>query len=44
MVQGMSDQDGEEFRLLNFIGELYDAAADPALWQSIAMKLARLFY
>jgi DNA-binding CsgD family transcriptional regulator len=39
----MVSNNEEEPRLTHFIDELYEAAIDPALWQPIALKLARLF-
>lgn len=37
----MENHEGKQ--LLNFIGALYDAAADPSQWQSLTAKCARLF-
>jgi len=39
----MARNDQSEERLLDFVGDLYDAAADPLGWQGMALKLARLF-
>lgn len=39
----MAERDTEGERLLDFIGELYEAAADPSQWQQLAPKMARLF-
>lgn len=39
----MLRRDVEDERLLDFIGELYDAAAEPARWQALAPRLAQLF-
>jgi DNA-binding CsgD family transcriptional regulator len=36
-------RDADDELLLDFIGELYDAAAEPARWQALAPRLARLF-
>lgn len=39
----MASRDGEDQLLLDFIGELYEAASEPALWRKLAPKLAHLF-
>ncbi len=39
----MAETDTEEICLIDFIGEIYEAAAEPAQWQAIAPKMARLF-
>jgi DNA-binding CsgD family transcriptional regulator len=39
----MSATDPDESQLLDLVGALYDAALDPAEWQPLATKLARLF-
>jgi len=39
----MARNDQAEGRLLDFVGDLYDAAADPSTWQPLAPKLAGLF-
>jgi len=39
----MARNDQSEERLLDFVGDLYDAAADPTTWQPLAPKLAGLF-
>ena len=40
-MSASGDRDQEQ--LLSFVGELYDAAGDPSLWQPLAPKLARYF-